>query len=194
MDNGYPQPEDKFGYREVTYDTKKYCVECGIGAIQKAPFRIKKSPKLGTKKLFELNWINDEIFVNKKTYESVFQNLGLETWPVMLYKKELIIEDTVQLKIPIIDVPLMLQHQPFEMCKHCGEKKYNPQIKGFFASFKRSVSDLQIFKCREYFGSGGEAFNKIFITQQLLTELNALNIKPNIIPVQPETGAGIQCG
>src|SRR6266849_2102839 len=37
--HGYPQPEDNFGYREVTYDRSEYCAQCGIGAKQKAPFR-----------------------------------------------------------------------------------------------------------------------------------------------------------
>jgi len=40
---GYPQPEDE--YLEVTYDLSAYCPSCGIGAVQRAPFRMKGEPR-----------------------------------------------------------------------------------------------------------------------------------------------------
>src|SRR5688572_16740675 len=32
--HGYPQPEDDFGYLDLTYDLSAYCSACGIGAVQ----------------------------------------------------------------------------------------------------------------------------------------------------------------
>src|SRR5262249_30101958 len=43
----YPQPEDDFGFRSVTYDLSQYCSTCGIGAVQKAAFRMKSEPRWG---------------------------------------------------------------------------------------------------------------------------------------------------
>lgn len=185
--NGYPQPENVPGYINLTYNTDNYCKDCGIGAVQKEPFRIKKEPKWGEKKIFELNWVFDEVFVRKDIYESVFKVLGIECLPVLLTKKNTVIENTVQLIIPTINKnPLKLQEQLYEKCKSCGEIKYSPQIKGFFPAFKDNVAaSLQIFKCAEFFGSGGEAHNKIFITKELLQKLNALKIKPLVWPLAP---------
>jgi len=52
---GYPQPEDGFGYLEATYDTTHYCRRCGIGAVQKAPFRFRAEPKAAHSQFMQLN-------------------------------------------------------------------------------------------------------------------------------------------
>lgn len=72
-ENGYPMPDNDSGHLKLTYDTSDYCEQCGIGKRQKAPFRIRIQPKWGTKSMFELYWILDEIFVRKEIYESVFK-------------------------------------------------------------------------------------------------------------------------
>lgn len=77
-ENGYPQPEDVAGFTSLTYNTDDYCPDCGIGAVKKEPFRIKREPKWGTKKIFELTWVLDEVFVEKELYETYFKGLGLE--------------------------------------------------------------------------------------------------------------------
>src|SRR5688572_3943581 len=51
--HGYPQPEDDFGFINVTYQTDDYCKKCGIGKVQKEPFRLKE-PKWGNKIMFEM--------------------------------------------------------------------------------------------------------------------------------------------
>ncbi len=182
--NGYPQPEDDFGYIGTTYKKEGYCKTCGTGLIQQAPFRLKKEPNWGTKKMFELNWVFDEIFVRKEVYEEIFKKYGIEAMPVFLYKKDVVIENTVQLNIPSIKVLSDLEKQPFEICKTCGTKKYNPQIKGFFPPFKAPVEGLQIFKGQEYFGSGASAHKKIFLTQELYKEMQKYKIKSEFIPLR----------
>ena len=58
---GYPKPDGDFGYRELTYLMTNYCETCGISKIQKDAFRISKISKA---KLWSLEWIYDEIFVD----------------------------------------------------------------------------------------------------------------------------------
>lgn len=182
--NGYPQPESNFGYIGTTYDDKHYCRTCGTGAVQQSAFRLKKRPNWGSKKVFNLNWVFDELFVRKDLYEEVFKKYNLENRPVLLFKKESVIEDTVQLSIPKITVRLNLDTQPFEVCQTCNRKKYNPQIKGFFPSFKEELnSDWAMFKSEEYFGSGASAHNKIFITQALRQDLLKHGVKIQFVPV-----------
>jgi len=183
-ENGYPMPDNNREYINLTYNTDEYCEICGIGKKQKAPFRVKSEPRWGNKSMFELNWIYDEIFVRKDIYESLFKNAGLNCREVLLYKKEKVLENTVQLEIPKITIPLDIGNQPYKICEKCNRKKYSPQIRGFFPSFEQAITDLQMFKCSEYFGSGCEAHNKIFITRKLWEEIRLLKVKPNVWPVQ----------
>jgi len=46
---GYPQPEDT--YLATTYDLSDYCAQCGTGAVQRAPFRMRGEPKWGDNSL-----------------------------------------------------------------------------------------------------------------------------------------------
>lgn len=181
--NGYPQPAGSFGYRGITYNDKNICRACGIGAIQQSPFKLKKAPNWGAHKMFELNWVFDEIFVRKEIYEAVFKNFGIQSMPVLLYKKETVIENTLQLIIPTTTALLNIEKVAFEICKECGKKKYSPQIRGFFPSLKETVKDLHMFKSHEYFGSGASAQKKIFITQELRQEMLRQNIKSGFVPV-----------
>ena len=63
--NGYPMPDEDFGYIGTTYQKQGYCKVCGSGLLQQSPFRLRKSPKWGSKKIFGLNWVFDEVFVRK---------------------------------------------------------------------------------------------------------------------------------
>lgn len=180
---GYPQPEKDFGYMSVTYDTSDYCVDCGVGAVQKSPFRIKKQPQWGKKSMFDLNWVIDEIFVNRKIYKDVFEKFGIEKLPVLLLKDNEELDDTFQLKIPQIDIALDLKAHPYEVCKTCGRMKYDPQIKGYFPGFKGSTGAFSMFKSREYFGSGHQAFHRIFISKELISAISKFGPRPSLAPV-----------
>jgi hypothetical protein len=135
--------------------------------------------------MFELAWVLDEIFVRKDIYDDYFKKIGIEYSPVLLYKKDTVIENTVQLKIPTVDIPLLLDNQPFEICSTCNRKKYSPKIKGYFPSFQKEIpSSLQIFKSSEYFGSEAAADRRIFIKIEMFKHLESLKIKPNVWAVR----------
>jgi hypothetical protein len=180
--NGYPMPDDDNGYMQTTYDDTNYCPVCGIGLIQKEPFRLKAIPKWGSKKIFSLNWIYDELFVKKDFFESILIKYGVESVPVLLYKKETLIENTVQIKIPTTEDGLNLQGYEFEICHSCHRKRYNLINTGFFPAFEFDADERHIFKSKEWFGTGANARKYIFLSGVLRKELIKFKIKMNYIP------------
>lgn len=181
--NGYPMPDGDNGYQQTTYDNSAYCNICGMGLKQKEPFRLKKAPNWsGHKSLFSLNWVYDEFFAKKDFYENLFRSIGIESEKVLLYKKETVIEDTVQLIIPETEAALNLEGYSFEVCKDCGRKRYDLINKGFFPSFKEDVGDMQIFKSKEWFGTGASARKYVFISAELRNKLIKHKVNANYIP------------
>lgn len=181
--NGYPMPDDNGGYKKSTYDDTYYCTECGIGLVQKEPFRLKKEPNWGNRRIFALGWVYDELFVKKDLYEEVFKERGIEALPVLLYKKETVIADVVQLVIPTIDVLLELDNYNYEICKRCGRKKYNLIANGMLPPFKQEVVGKHLFKSEEYFGSGASARKYILFSNEIRKELLKNKAKVNFVPV-----------
>jgi hypothetical protein len=181
--NGYPMPESNFGYKKTTYSDKDHCSSCGIGLIQKEPFRLKKAPNWGNKKMFSLNWVFDELFVRKDLYESVFKKYEIDCLPVLVNKKETVIEDTVQLVIPTTTSSLKLDGYEFHICAVCGRKRYNLIKKGFIPPFQRDTPSEALFKSNEYFGTGANARKYIFVSAELRKELQNQKVKIDYIPV-----------
>jgi hypothetical protein len=183
--NGYPMPDGDAGYKKTTYNNAAYCEKCGFGLQQKEPFRLKKAPNWGSnKKMFSLNWVYDELFLKKDFYEEVFQPLGFSCREVLLYKKESIIADTVQLIIPVIDVPLKLDGYPFEICKVCSQKRWNLVSQGFFPPFDGNVNGQHLFKSKEWFGTGANTRKYIFMSAELRQKLNKTKIRASYYPCQ----------
>lgn len=182
--NGYPQPESGFGYIGTTYKKEAWCKSCGIGLVQQEPFRLKKEPVWSNKKLLDLNWIFDEIFVKKEVYESIFKDFSIGCNEVLLFKKETTIQNTVQLEIPTTNVEFNLQNQPYQICNVCGIKKYSPQLKGFFPKLSKQIIGIHCFKSLEYFGSGASAHKKVFMSQELRQAMLKQKIKSQFIPVE----------
>jgi hypothetical protein len=164
----YPRPEDD--YFLTTYDDSNLCRECGVGAVQKEPFRVSQTPKWGNK-MFVLHWVFDEIFCQKELYEQVFKD-KLDFLPLLKYKTDTVIEDTVQLVLPITDSALKLDGCTYEICEMCQRKRYDLINAGFFPSFeKKPPKELHLFKSKEWFGTGGDGRKYMFITQELRKEL-----------------------
>ena len=183
--NGYPMPDSDNGYQHTTYNNTEYCNICGMGLRQKEPFRLKKAPNWsGHKRMFSLNWVFDELFVKKDFYESLFKPIGIKSEKVLLYKKETVIEDTVQLIIPETDIALNLEGYSFEVCKNCNRRRYNLINKGFFPPFKEDVGEIQIFKSKESFGTGASARKYIFVSHALRKEFVKLKLNANYIPCE----------
>lgn len=184
-DNGYPMNDSDNGYQRTTYDNTEYCNTCGMGLKQKEPFRLKKAPNWsGHKRMFSLNWVYDELFARKDFYETLFKPLGIKSEKVLLYKKETVIEDTIQIIIPETEKLLNLEGYSFEICKDCRRKRYDLIRKGFFPSFKENVEGRQIFKSKEWFGTGASARKYIFVSQALRQQFIKLKISANYIPCE----------
>lgn len=185
--NGYPQPEDEWiTCKGITYDLEQYCVECGIGLHQNAPFRLKKAPSWKKRQMFSLEWIYDELFVRKETYETLFKPLGIETWPVLLHRDGSVIEDTLQLKLPTSDIALDMTGQRFEKCHVCDRVKYIPQFAGYFPDFADGGKPkYPICKSQEYMGSGHAADKWILVSQEFRQQLIARGIKGLYAPMKP---------
>lgn len=176
--NGYPMEDGDGGYMETTYDNSDLCAECGTGLVQKEPFRLKKKPKWGKKKLFELEWIYDEIFAEKEFYIDALKPLGIGYRDVLLYKDDSVIDNCVQLKIPITNLDINFDKQRFEICSKCNSKKFHPQIEGYFPSFKGDkFPNEPILKSKELYGSGGASNRWIFVSQEIRKLLNENKVK-----------------
>ncbi len=84
---GYPQPEDDFGYRNVSFDVSKACPLCGNGAIQLNPLMIKGKVGFGKRDITAMFWIS-ELIVNTRLRSLIESSdlTGAEFWPLLRYK------------------------------------------------------------------------------------------------------------
>ncbi len=168
-EHSYPMPDMNNGYKDLTYDLSDYCPKCGIGLKQKDAFRLKNVPAEGKKQVFSLGWINDELFVEKSIYDKIFLPLGIKQKEVLIYKKEIPFENTVQLILEETEEKLDLEANPIEVCNTCERTKYQPMPQGFYPMYKNIIAP--IFKSYDYFGSGAAAGKRIFIAEDLREKL-----------------------
>ena len=175
---GYPKPDSNFGYINLTYDISHYCPNCGNGLVQKAPFRIGKIPN---KKLSGIGWVYDEIFVQKDAYDEFFKPFGISFWNTIRAKQG-VLDNLVQLKIPVTEELLDMTDTEYTICKRCGKKKYSPKIKDFLVKHKNPVAPL--FKGAENYGSGHSSHRFIYINAEVRDILlkNKLIHINNLIP------------
>lgn len=181
----YPQPESGFSYLQETYDLNDFCPSCGIGAVQKGPFRIQKDIKWSRKKSFILNWVLDQVFVSSDAYETIFAPIGIDFFPVLLHKSEKIIDGVRQLKIDTAVTDLRLGNATFERCEACARIKYQPITNDFFPAFTDASYAPLITRTREYYGSGKSASNWIVVSQSFRTVLLAEKINFTYHPGRP---------
>lgn len=182
---GYPQPEDN--YLVYSYDLSNYCNECGIGKKQIKSLRFSKEPKWGQRHFLQLNWIFDEYFVPPLVYSNIFKSLNVNSKEVINHKKNIPFENVCQLEIPTVESNLIIDNCDFEICKKCSRKKYKPILVGSYPALKNHTN-LNIFKTREFFGSGARAFNLVYINNHFYKELVSKNVNGlNFIP----TGSGV---
>lgn len=166
---GYPMDDDDFGYKQTTYIGEKICPQCDIAHIQKSYFRLEKKPK---KRMFKLFWVEDELFISTTDYNKIFKPLGIGFKEVRLFRNDFIIEDVVQLDIPIINEDLPLDKYGYSICPECGKKKYNPLTKLVLDYFPLHKNPLpHIYKGKEWFGAGHRAYKRIFVSRELAIKL-----------------------
>jgi hypothetical protein len=181
--HGFPQPEDDFGYIRTTYDPASYCDECGVGAVQRAPFVMSGEPKWGTRGILQLNWVFDEFFVTPEVHETVFAPHGIGLRPVrngrgaeLRSVVQLVVEERVSVDTRGLEC---------QKCARCGRVKYLPVTRG---PLPRLMAEPRghVSRTTEWFGSGGEAHNEIIVSQALARAIGEAGVKGvSFSPVGP---------
>ncbi len=174
--HGYPQPEDGFAFRNITYRLGSVCRTCGVGGIQVAPFRFTREPQWGRRHILQLNWIFDEFFVRPDVYEQVFKSEGIRSMDAVKNRNGQALQTVVQIRVEqIVNTRVPEQMEPAE-CSECGRSKYRPSGHGVFPPLEDEPS-AHIVKSREGFGSGHSAFRAVLISSALYSKIRQAGIK-----------------
>lgn len=172
--HGFPQPEQDWGYFELTYDLSGFCNECGTGFRQAAPFRMRREPKWGRRSIMQLNWVFDEYFVKPEVWEQVFAPFGIGRRPATdKHGKEL--ETVVQLVIDE-EVEIDTSQMAGEVCPACGRVKHPPFVRGYFPAL-RSEPKGKAVRVAQWFGSGGAANSEIIVARDVRVAMEAANVR-----------------
>jgi hypothetical protein len=164
--HGYPMPDEGFEYLGATYDLSDYCKECGAGAVQRAPFRLRAEPRWGRRSILQLNWVFDEYFVRPELYEAVFRPLGIGAHQALHYRSLEPLETVVQVDAGGPEANLLLPIAPTEVCAQCGRLKYLP-LRKTQPVLREDMIGMHIVRSRQLFGSGGAADRAVLVSQEL---------------------------
>jgi len=189
--HGYPQPDDNFGYKEATYDLSDYCATCGIGATQKAPFRLRADPKAAHSQFLQLNWVFDQYFLRAEARDGIRSQgiSGVEFLSPVIHKNglpsqrvsQLVVTDTLESALDPSGLQTVTCREHNEEWLayglaranrlkdqvYCGRVKYHLVHRGPL----RFVGDAfigapDVVRSHEWFGSGASAFNLIVVNQK----------------------------
>lgn len=172
--SGYPQPEHDLSYREVTYDTSERCSKCGEGAVQVAPFRVKKSLKWGRNAFLKLNWIEEACFMQTSVWKEHLSGLGVCALPVEDPKGQPL-DDVVQLDLGPT-VPLSMGGVRGISCEKCRREIYPWHDRGFFPA-PLSPPDAPIFRSLQRFGVERQATNAIFVSPEVAKAIKGAGLR-----------------
>jgi hypothetical protein len=189
--HGYPQPEENFGYRKATYDVTEYCPTCGIGGVQKAPFRLRAEFKASRSQIVQLNWVFDEFFLRDEAREGLRSAAitGIQYLAPMLHKADRQSERVVQMVVKTNLAPALdpVGFQPVtckpeneewqaaqrlglskpEKLSHCGRVKYHYPHKGPYRFDSDAFAGApDVVKSHEWFGSGARAHRLVIVSQR----------------------------
>jgi hypothetical protein len=188
---GYPQPED--GYALATYDST-YCDRCGIGGVQRIPFRFRSEPKARHSQFLQLNWVFDEFFVRPEVVDGLTKAgiTGVAFGPALRHKTGRTLEMIQQLRVlSVLSAGLDVVGLQPVTCKpdneegppwhgggqpryppdypYCGRVKYHwPQKQPLRFRPHPFASAADIVKSFEWFGSGGSASRAILISERVV--------------------------
>jgi len=171
---GYPEPAMDGSYQSVTYDLAGYCMRCGVGQRQVAPFRMRKRPA-SARAIMGLNWICDELFVNIEVWKEVFEPLGIGCRPLVLDRTGVEIGSVVQLEIPQL-VDLCVDGFPSRICARCGRTRYELTALRMVPCPKPAATDAPIFKSSQYFGNAAMAQRLILVSRTLFRNIRAAGL------------------
>jgi hypothetical protein len=176
---GLAQPEANSGWREVSFDGG--CRQCGVGARQKAPFRIKSEPRLKT--LFATVGNGWPLFAVSQIV-GAFKDAGVrgyETWSVLLHKSGRPSACLQQMYIPTIAQPALVEEaaesERFwkETCRVCGQLRYTFYTRGMMP-LRRSqlASDVDLQLTDEWFGTARASRREILVSNRVARVIMAL--------------------
>lgn len=172
--NGYPQPEGNFGYKSITYCDDQYCAACGSGLRQIDSFRIKATPKWGSRHFMMLNWVFDELFVDDAAKNMLTDAAfsGIRFMEVKNKNGSAALPGVNQLVIETLSFPGFVTGRPdvrnIAVCPVCGIPKYHPSGIGMHAFRKESLNAMpDICKTAEIFDWGKSASKRILIRQNI---------------------------
>lgn len=168
--HGYPQPETNFDYMKETYSSDEHCRSCGTGLFQVAPFRIKRSVKMGRSSFMQLHWVVGEFFMSTAAWRAHLMPLGVPGLGVRDTKGQSI-EEIVQL--------VTTKRAEFNMdgiagvaCPVCGRERYMAHDRGYFPC-SDAFPDLPAFRSEQYFGAGGVAFNEVVVRADVVRKIQS---------------------
>lgn len=195
--HGFPQPERNFGYVKNVYEEKGYCENCGIGARQRAPFRLRKEFGAQHSHFLQLNWVFDEFFVRNPVAEKLIRSrvAGVSWQAPVIHKTgtpstvvvQMVVENSLRPSLATKGfqtvtckpdneegTPKQSMSNDEDNQPYCGRIKFHGKPAGplrFDASAFQNAPD--IVKTSEWFGSGGKAFRLVLVSQKvyrLITE------------------------
>lgn len=189
--HGYPQPEEDFGYQEATYNLSEHCPICGIGGVQKAPFRLRAELKASHSQIVQLNWVFDEFFLREEAREGLRGAgiTGIDYVAPLLHKNDRPSERVAQMVVktrlrpaldptglqPVTCKPQNEEWSPGQRLRpaelegrlYCGRVKYHSMHKGPFRFDRNAFAGApDVVKSHEWFGSGGSAHRLVIVSQR----------------------------
>jgi hypothetical protein len=193
---GYPQPEDT--WEETTYESAGYCARCGIGGVQRHPFRFRGGPKAAHSHFLQLNWVFDEFFTRPEVRE-VFEAehvTGAGFGPALRHRTGEPLVDIEQLVILGILPPALVSQglqtvtcrpnneeppwpvQPATSMRYPPDTPYCGRVKFHWPTtlrFRRSVCSgaPDLIKSAEWFGSGAQASRAVLASQRVVHIVSA---------------------
>ena len=178
---GFPQPEDDFGYLKLTYDLSQYCDECGMGALQNAPFRLIGEPKWGRRATFQTHWVPDAIFIRPDIYQAVFEPFAIGSWPV-LTKSGKLLEGVLQLKLETLVSVSPARDLPQQRCKKCKRERFLPFRRGFAP--QPEPTDTHAFLSQQWFGVAHASDRLMYVSQALYQKMKEYKLNCEFSPCQ----------
>lgn len=173
LQKGYPSNTSYADFLAETYDLGSYCNHCGAGLVQVRPLRIKSERNLN-RTVWQLNWLFDEFLVARKIWMDVFKPLGIECWPVLSARNGAEIDSVVQLRINH-EARLDPTNLVTIACTHCGRKKSPLNLRGFAPL--PTVIPAPIFKSSDLFGTGANAFHRVFVSDEMFSDIRRKNLR-----------------
>ena len=117
--------------------------------------------------VFQLYWVYDELFVKPEVWEKIFKPFGVGRGDVLLYKKETVLDNVVQLIMDVSEVDFDVRGMGFTDCPQCGRHKYKlDSTRGPLPGFVRDPGK-PVVKTKEFVGSGGLASRFIVFSHEV---------------------------